>query len=191
MQNELSNSELIERAAQITADAAAAGVAVLGPEASETIRRATAVQEQRQSSGISRLVDGVLGSILGEKRITEARLAELRAAEARAEQLLLEQSAIQKTIERQEQHLSRLKDFGRAYQSAGEPKAIRELFEKRCWAIGQGNFDAHVKQAAAEALASKMIAENFVVFLDFQAAAIAESKARLTQIAAELKRITK
>ena len=77
MENELSNSELIERAAQIAADAAADGVAILGPEASETLRRAAAVQEQRQSSGISRLVDGVLGSILGEKRITEARLAEL------------------------------------------------------------------------------------------------------------------
>jgi len=191
MQNELSNSELIERAAQITADAAAAGVAVLGPEASETIRRAAAVQEHRQSSGISRLVDGVLGSILGEKRITEARLAELRAAEARAEQLLLEQSAIQKTIERQEQHLSRLKDFGRGYTAAGEPKAIRELFEKRCWAIGQGNFDAHVKQAASEAMTSKLIAENFAVYLDFQAAAIAESKGRLVQIGTELKRITK
>jgi hypothetical protein len=191
MENEFSNSELIERAAQITADAAADGVAILGPEASETIRRAAAVQEQRQSSGISRLVDGVLGSILGEKRVAEQRLAELRAAEARAEQLLLEQAAVQKTILRQEQHLSRLKDFGRGYQAAGEPKAIKELFEKRSWAIGQGNFDGHVKQAAAEAMTSKLIAENFVVFLDFQAAAIAESKARLTQIAAELKRITK
>ena len=191
MENDFSNSELIEKAAQIAADAAADGVSVLGPEASETLRRAAAVKEQRQSSGISRLVDGVLGSILGEKRITEARLAELRAAEARAEQLLLEQAAIQKTIERQEQHLSRLKDFGRGYAAAAEPKAIRELFEKRCWAIGQGNFDAHVKQAATEAMSSKLIAENFAVFLDFQAAAIAESRARLVQIGTELKRITK
>ena len=191
MENDFSNSELIERAAQITTDAAADGVSVLGPEASETLRRAAAVQEQRQSSGISRLVDGVLSSILGEKRVTEQRLAELRAAEARAEQLLLEQSAIQKTIERQEQHLSRLKDFGRGYAAAGEPKAIKELFEKRCWAIGQGNFDAHVKQAATEAMTSKLIAENFAVFLDFQAAAIAESRARLVQIGTELKRITR
>lgn len=191
MENELSNSELIEKAAQISADAAADGVAVLGPEASETIRRAAAVQEQRQSSGISRLVDGVLGSILGEKRITEQRLAELRAAEARAEQLLLEQSAVAKTILQQEQHLSRLKDFGRGYQAAGEPQAIRELFAKRCWAIGQHNFDAHVRQAAAEGTASKMIAENFAVFLDFQAAAIAESKTRIAQIAAEIKRLTR
>jgi hypothetical protein len=191
MENQLSNNELLEKAAQITADAAAAGVAVLGPEASETIRRATAVQEQRQSSGISRLVDGALSAILGEKRITEQRLAELRAAEARAEQLLLEQAAVAKTILRQEQHLSRLKDFGRGYAAAGEAKAIRELFEKRSWAIGQANFDGHLKQAASEAMTSKLIAENFVVFLDFQAAAIAESKARLTQIAAELKRITK
>ena len=191
MQNDFSNTELIEKAAQIAADAAADGVSVLGPEASETLRRAAAVKEQRQSSGISRLVDGVLSSILGEKRVTEQRLAELRAAEARAEQLLLEQSAIQKTIERQEQHLSRLKDFGRGYAAAGEPKAIKELFEKRCWAIGQGNFDAHVKQAATEAMTSKLIAENFAVFLDFQAAAIAESRARLVQIGTELKRITK
>ena len=191
MQNELSNSELIERAAQIAADAAADGVSILGPEASETLRRAAAVQEQRQSSGISRLVDGVLGSILGEKRITEARLAELRTAEARAEQLLLEQAAVAKTILRQEQHLSRLKDFGRGYAAAGEPKAIKELFEKRCWAIGQGNFDGHVKQAAAEAIASRTIAENFAVFLDFQAATIAESKARLVQIGTEIKRLTK
>ena len=191
MENDFSNSELIERAAQITTDAAAGGVSVLGPEASETLRRAAAVQEQRQSSGISRLVDGVLSSILGEKRITEQRLAELRAAEARAEQLLLEQSAVAKTILRQEQHLSRLKDFGRGYAAAGEPKAIKELFEKRCWAIGQGNFDGHLKQAASEAITSKMIAENFAVFLDFQAAAIAESRARLVQIGTELKRITK
>ena len=191
MENDFSNSELIERAAQIAADAAADGVSVLGPEASETLRRAAAVQEQRQSSGISRLVDGVLSSILGEKRVTEQRLAELRAAEARAEQLLLEQSAVAKTILRQEQHLSRLKDFGRGYAAAGEPKAIKELFEKRCWAIGQGNFDAHVKQAATEAMTSKLIAENFAVFLDFQAAAIAESRARLVQIGTELKRITK
>ena len=191
METELSNSELLEKAAQISADAAAANVSVLGPEASEVMRRAAAVQEQRQSSGISRLVDGVLGSILGEKRITEQRLAELRAAEARAEQLLLEQAAVAKTILRQEQHLSRLKDFGRGYTAAGEPKAIRELFEKRCWAIGQGNFDGHLKQAASEAMTSRMIAENFAVFLDFQAAAIAESKARLVQIGAEIKRLTK
>jgi hypothetical protein len=191
MENDISNSELIEKAAQIAADAAADNISVLGPEASEVMRRAAAVQEQRQSSGISRLVDGVLGSILGEKKITEQRLAELRAAEARAEQLLLEQAAVAKTIERQEQHLSRLKDFGRGYSAAGEPKAIKELFEKRCWAIGQGNFDAHVKQAASEAMSSKLIAENFAVFLDFQAAAIAESRARLVQIGTELKRITK
>jgi hypothetical protein len=191
METELSNSELIERAAQIAADAAADGVSVLGPEASETLRRAAAVQEQRQSSGISRLVDGVLGSILGEKRITEQRLAELRAAEARAEQLLLEQAAVAKTIERQEQHLSRLKDFGRGYQAAGSPEAVRELFAKRCWAVGQANFDGHLKQAASEAMTSRLIAENFAVFLDFQAAAIAESKGRLVQIGTELKRITK
>ena len=191
MQNELSNSELLEKAAQIAADAAADNVSVLGPEASEVIRRANAVQEQRQSSGISRLVDGVLGSILGEKRITEQRLAELRAAEARAEQLLLEQAAVAKTIERQEQHLSRLKDFGRGYAAAGEPKAIRELFEKRCWAIGQGNFDAHVRQAATEALASRMIAEHFEVFLDFQNGEIAKSRERLKEIGAEIKRLTK
>ncbi len=191
MENQLSNNELLEKAAQIAADATTENVSVLGPEASELMRRAAAVQEQRQSSGITRLVDGALSAILGEKRITEARLAELRAAEARAEQLLLEQSAIQKTIERQEQHLSRLKVFGRGYAAAGEPKAIRELFEKRCWAIGQGNFDGHLKQAAAEAMTSKLIAENFAVFLDFQAAAIAESKGRLVQIGTELKRITK
>jgi hypothetical protein len=191
MENDISNSELIERAAQIAADAAADGVSVLGPEASETLRRAAAVQEQRQSSGISRLVDGVLGSILGEKKITEQRLAELRAAEARAEQLLLEQSAVAKTIGRQEQHLSRLKDFGRGYAAAGEPKAIKELFEKRCWAIGQGNFDAHVRQAATEALASKMIAEHFEVFLDFQNGEIAKSRERLKEIGAEIKRLTK
>ena len=191
MENQLSNNELLEKAAQITADAAADGVAVLGPEASETIRRAAVVQEQRQSSGISRLVDGVLGSILGEKRITEARLAELRAAEARAEQLLLEQSAVQKTILRQEQHLARLKDFGRGYAAAGEAQAIRELFAKRCWAIGQHNFDAHVRQAANDALTSKMIAEHFEVFLDFQNGEITKSRERLKEIGAEIKRLTK
>lgn len=191
MENDISNSELIEKAAQIAADAAADNVSVLGPEASEVMRRAAAVQEQRQSSGISRLVDGVLGSILGEKKITEQRLAELRAAEARAEQLLLEQSATQKTIERQEQHLSRLKDFGRGYAAAGEPKAIRELFAKRSWAIGQGNFDAHVKQAATEAMTSKLIAEHFEVFLDFQNGEIAKSRERLKEIGTEIKRLTK
>ena len=191
MQNDFSNTELIEKAAQIAADAAADGVSVLGPEASETLRRAAAVQEQRQSSGISRLVDGVLSSILGEKRVTEQRLAELRAAEARAEQLLLEQSAVAKTILRQEQHLSRLKDFGRGYAAAGEPKAIKELFAKRCWAVGQGNFDAHVRQAATEALASRMIAEHFEVFLDFQNGEIAKSRERLKEIGAEIKRLTK
>ena len=191
METELSNSELLEKAAQISADATADNVSVLGPEASETLRRAAAVKEQRQSSGISRLVDGVLGSILGEKRITEQRLAELRAAEARAEQLLLEQSAVAKTILRQEQHLARLKDFGRGYAAAGEPKAIKELFEKRCWAIGQGNFDAHVKQAASEAMSSKLIAEHFEVFLDFQNGEIAKSRERLKEIGAEIKRLTK
>jgi len=191
MENQLSNNELLEKAAQIAADAAADGVAVLGPEASETIRRAAAVQEQRQSSGISRLVDGALSAILGEKRITEQRLAELRAAEARAEQLLLEQSAVQKTILRQEQHLARLKDFGRGYTAAGEPKAIRELFEKRCWAIGQGNFDAHVKQAASEAMTLKLIAEHFEVFLDFQNGEITKCRERLKEIGAEIKRLTK
>jgi hypothetical protein len=40
-------------------------------------------------------------------------------------------------------------------------------------------------------MASQMIAGNFAVFLDFQAAAIAESKSRLAQIGTELKRITK
>jgi len=191
MENQLSNNELLEKAAQITADAAADGVAVLGPEASETIRRAAAVQEQRQSSGISRLVDGALSAILGEKRITEQRLAELRAAEARAEQLLLEQAAVAKTIERQEQHLSRLKDFGRVYQGAGKPEAIRELFAKRAWAVGQGNFDAHVRQAASEAMTSKLIAEHFEVFLDFQNGEIAKSRERLKEIGAEIKRLTK
>ena len=191
MQNDFSNSELIEKAAQIAADAAADNVSVLGPEASEVMRRAAAVQEQRQSSGISRLVDGVLSSILGEKKITEQRLAELRAAEARAEQLLLEQAAVAKTIERQEQHLARLKDFGRGYQAAGKPEAIRELFAKRAWAVGQGNFDAHVKQAAAEAMTSKLIAEHFEVFLDFQNGEITKSRERLKEIGAEIKRLTK
>jgi len=191
MENDISNSELIEKAAQIAADAAADNISVLGPEASEVMRRAAAVQEQRQSSGISRLVDGVLGSILGEKKITEQRLAELRAAEARAEQLLLEQSAVQKTILRQEQHLARLKDFGRGYAAAGEAQAIRELFAKRCWAIGQHNFDAHVRQAANDALTSKMIAEQFEVFLDFQNGEITKSRERLKEIGAEIKRLTK
>ena len=67
----------------------------------------------------------------------------------------------------------------------------RELFAKRAWAIGQGNFDAHVRQAASEAMTSKLIAEHFEVFLDFQNGEIAKSRERLKEIGAEIKRLTK
>ena len=185
------NSELINRANEILAGAEERGAAIFSPEDSEIIRRANLTQESRKSSGINPLIEGVLVGIFGQKKIAEQRLEELRQKEIQVEQLLTEKTAAEKNLNRLDSELATLKNQSASYEAAGQPEAIKKLFQNRIWAIGQINFEGHLKQAASEALAAKVIAENFGIFLESKSQEIDSTRARIKSIDGEIKKLTR
>ena len=187
----MTNTELIEQAQQIVANAEESGTAILSPEDSDIIRRANMAQESRKSSGINPLIEGVLVGLFGEKRIAEQRLEELRQREIQVEKLVTEKSHAEKNLNRLDSELNTLRNQSANYQAAGQPHAIKKLFQNRIWAIGQLNFDGHLRQAATEALAAKVISENFGIFLESKSQEIDSTRARIKSIDGEIKKLTR
>jgi hypothetical protein len=187
----MTNTELIEQAQQIVANAEESGTAILSPEDSEIIRRANMAQESRRSSGINPLIEGVLIGIFGEKKIAEQRLEELRQREIQVEKLLTEKTAAEKHLMELGNDITRLQTQQTNYQKAGTADAVRNLFKSRCWAINQLNFDANLKQVALEAVTAKIISENFFVFVQSKESEVESTRQRLKALDAEIKKLTR
>jgi hypothetical protein len=187
----MTNTELIEQAQQIVANAEESGTAIFSPEDSDIIRRANMAQESRSRSGINPLIEGVLVGIFGEKKIAEQRLAELREREIRVEQLLVKKAATEKQLVEFGNDINRLKKQQTNYETAGSADAVRNLFKSRCWTINQLNFDGHLKQAALEALTARIIGENFSVFVQSKESEVESSRQRLKALDAEIKKLTR
>jgi hypothetical protein len=187
----LSASELLEEARNLRAAADADGRAMFDAREGEILRLAAAIEENRRRSGIAGVVDDFLGSILGEKRQAENRLAELRAREAKVEALLRERVGAQATASKANEILERTKTLAASARQAATPAGLRQLFEKRVWAMGEVNFYAHAIEAAREAAAAKALAEGFDVFVQAATDATANAAANLSRIEAELKSFKK
>ena len=187
----LSASELLEEARNLRAAADADGRSMFDAREGEILRLAAAIEENRRRSGIAGVVDDFLGSILGEKRQAENRLAELRAREAKIEALLRERVGAQATASKANEILERTKTLAASARQAATPAGLRQLFEKRVWAMGEVNFYAHAIEAAREAAAAKALAEGFDVFVQAATDATANAAANLSRIEAELKSFKK
>jgi hypothetical protein len=187
----LSASELLEEARNLRAAADADGRAMFDAREGEILRLAAAIEENRRRTGIAGVVDDFLGSILGEKRQAENRLAELRAREAKVEALLRERVGAQATASKANEILERTKNLAASARQAATPAGLRQLFEKRVWAMGEVNFYAHAIEAAREAAAAKALAEGFDVFVQAATDATANAAANLSRIEAELKSFKK
>lgn len=185
----LSNAELLDEAARIRRESE--GRAILDARESEILRLSQAVENDRRATGILGIVEKFTGSILGEKRQAEARLAELRAREARVEQLLAERAGLEVRLTKAKSTFDRTKGLEAGYKAAASPEGIKSIFQKRAWALGELNFSGHLAQAAAEATATKMLGENFGVFVEAAQAEVDSIKGRLAEIERELKSIAK
>ena len=183
----LSASELLEEAAKIRAAADLDGRAIFDAREGEILRLAAAIEENRRRTGIAGVVDDFLGSILGEKRQAEARLAELRAREANIEGLLRERAGAEASAAKATEILQRTKALATSARENASPKGLRQLFEKRVWAIGEVNFLAHAIEAGREAAAAEALAKGFDVFVQAATDLLANARANVGRLEAELK----
>ena len=183
----LSASELLEEAAKIRAAADLDGRAIFDAREGEILRLAAAIEENRRRTGIAGVVDDFLGSILGEKRQAEARLAELRAREANIEGLLRERAGAEASAAKATEILQRTKALATSARENASPKGLRQLFEKRVWAIGEVNFLAHAIEAGREAAAAEALAKGFDVFEQAATDLLANARDNLGRLEAELK----
>ena len=183
----LSRSEILEEAAKIRAAADLDGRAIFDAREGEILRLAAAIEENRRRTGIAGVVDDFLGSILGEKRQAEARLAELRAREANIEGLLRERAGAEASAAKATEILQRTKALATSARENASPKGLRQLFEKRVWAIGEVNFLAHAIEAGREAAAAEALAKGFDVFVQAATDLLANARANVGRLEAELK----
>ena len=184
---QLSAAELLEQARELRAAADLDGRAMFDAREGEILRLAAAIEENRRRTGIAGVVDDFLGSILGEKRQAEARLAELRAREAKIEGLLRERAGAQASAAKADEILQRTKELATSARENASPKGLRQLFEKRVWAIGEVNFLAHAIEAGREAAAAEALAKGFDVFERAATDLLANARANLGRLEAELK----
>ena len=184
---QLSASELLEQARELRAAADLDGRAMFDAREGEILRLAAAIEENRRRTGIAGVVDDFLGGILGEKRQAEARLAELRAREAKIEGLLRERAGAQASAAKATEILDRTKALATSARENASPKGLRQLFEKRVWAIGEVNFLAHAIEAGREAAAAEALAKGFDVFERAATDLLANARANVGRLEAELK----
>lgn len=184
---QLSASELLEQARELRAAADLDGRAMFDAREGEILRLAAAIEENRRRTGIAGVVDDFLGSILGEKRQAEARLAELRAREAKIEGLLRERVGAQTAAAKADEIFMRTKVLANSARENASPKGLRQLFEKRVWAIGEVNFMAHAIEVGREAAAAEALAKGFDVFVQAATDSLANARANLGRLEGELK----
>ena len=188
MSDNLSRSEILERAASIRAALPMDTPSVLNPHDSAILAQADLITRERKTFGIASVFDSLTSAIRGERAAAEAALERARSREAAIEKLLTTQSGIEKAIQLETVALQRIEDliveFKARTSAASEASAMLERF----YARHDPRFPEHLQHAVSGISQNRLVAEALPSYAKQSRAEIAALE---TELACVQKQISK
>jgi len=188
MLNNLSRSEILEKAATIQATFPQDGPSVISPADSAILAEADMISRERKSFGISSVLDSLTSAIRGERAAAEAALERARSREAAIEKLLTTQAGLEQAIQLESTALQRIEDLTAEYKARISPAAEASAMLERFYARHDPRFVEHLQMAVAGITTNRLILEALPAYSKQSRAEIASLE---TELAAVQKQITK
>ena len=188
MLNNLSRSEILERAATIQAAFPQDGPSVINPADSAILAEADMISRERKSFGISSVLDSLTSAIRGERKAAEAALDRARSRETQIEKLLTTQAGLEQAIQLESTALQRIEDLTAEYKARTSPAAEASAMLERFYARHDPRFVEHLQMAVSGISQNRLILEALPAYSKQSRAEIASLEAELAVVA---KQITK
>lgn len=179
----MTNEEIIQQASAIRRESAGASQYIFSAAEADMIDQADRITRERQSLGISGLIESAVAAIRGERASAEKALARAREREGRIEQTIARQALIQKALGRERGCLEKLR------QMEGTKSDERSSMLSRFWARHEPRFAEHLSQMAAKILADRIVAEALPLYVAEQEREVAKLENELASVAKELSKL--
>ena len=188
MLDNLSRSEILERAASIRAALPEGTPSVIDAADSAILAQADLIARERRTFGITTVIDTLTAAIKGERAAAEAALERARSREAAIEKLLTTQSGIEKAIQLETVALQRIEDLIVEFKARTSPAAEAAAMLERFYARHDPRFEEHLQHAVSGITTNRLIVEALPSYAKQCRSEIASLEAELQAIQ---KQITK
>ena len=159
MSDNLSRSEILEKAQAIRAALPLDTPSVINAADSEILAQADLIARERRTFGITTVIDTLTAAIKGERAAAEAALERARSREAAIEKLLTTQSGIEKAIQLETVALQRIEDLTIEYRAKTSAAAEAAAMLERFYARHDPRFPEHLQHAVAGITTNRLIFE--------------------------------
>ena len=182
MSLELSNTEILERAAEIRAREDESKLR--SAEDSKILFHADRIAEQRERGGFSGVLEKLANNFRSERQQAEATIQRALKAEKDLEDLLWQESAIDVAIQREKGGLVTLQELQRDFAELTTPAAETAKMLSRWDHRHDPRFREHLQFAVKGIMENRLIAEAMPMHIE-------KSRQELDRLIAEKKELTR
>jgi predicted nucleic acid-binding Zn-ribbon protein len=185
----LSRSEILEKAHAIRTSLPQDGPTLIDPHDSEILAQADLICRERKSSGIAAIFESLTSAIRGERAAAQAALDRANHREAAIEKLLTEQAGLEKAVQLETTALQRIEGLTIEYRAktstANEAAAMLERF----YARHDPRFVEHLQMAVAGITTNRLILEALPAYAKQSRAEIAALESELQAVQKQISKL--
>ena len=189
MSDNLSRSEILERAASIRAALPMDTPSVINPHDSAILAQADLITRERKTFGIASVLESLTSAIRGERAAAEAALERARSREAQIEKHLTEQAGLERAIQLETTALQRIEDLTTEYRAKTSAASEASAMLERFYARHDPRFVEHLGMAVAGITTNRLILEALPAYSKQSRAEIASLEAELAVVQKQISKL--
>ena len=189
MSDNLSRSEILERAASIRAALPLDTPSVINAADSAILAEADMISRERKSFGIASVFESLTSVIRGERAAAEAALERARSREAQIEKHLTEQAGLERAIQLETTALQRIEDLTIEYRAKTSAASEAAAMLERFYARHDPRFVEHLQMAVAGISQNRLILEALPSYAKQSRSEIASLEAMLQAIQKQISKL--
>ena len=189
MLDNLSRSEILEKAATIRAALPLDTPSVINAADSAILAEADMISRERRTFGITTVIDTLTSAIRGERAAAEAALERARSREAAIEKLLTTQAGLEKAMQLEAVALQRIEDLTAEYKARTSPASEATAMLERFYARHDPRFVEHLQMAVAGITTNRLILEALPAYGKQSRAEIASLESELACVQKQISKL--
>ncbi len=189
MSDNLSRSEILEKARAIRAALPLDTPSVIDAADSAILQQADLIARERRTFGIAAVFDTLTSAIKGERAAAEAMLERARNREAQIEKHLTEQAGLEKAIQLETTALQRIEDLTIEYRAKTSAASEAAAMLERFYARHDPRFPEHLQMAVAGISQNRLILEALPSYAKQSRSEIASLEAMLAAIQKQISKL--
>jgi predicted nucleic acid-binding Zn-ribbon protein len=180
MLDNLSRSEILEKAASIRAALPLDTPSVINPADSAILAQADLISRERKTFGIATVFESLTAAIKGERAAAEAALERARNREAAIEKLLTTQAGLERAIQLETTALQRIEDLTTEYRAKTSTASEAAAMLERFYARHDPRFEEHLAMAVGGITTNRLVVEALPAYAKQSRAEIAALESELS-----------